>query len=581
MRDAAALLKAAGILAPSVAVPAGEPVDTVQARAWRHPALGDRTVVRLVSETLVPGADAEMNALGFSAPTPGPVVGRQRRRAPGFPGWALLNDPKNARYALEVVQDLKKAQRTAQSKPGHARDALIAVGAKLARTTPHFLPSFWEEAGRMFLAVGNHTYAAQSFEKAREAERQFGLAVDEQTRAEAFLEFALAGALAAKSLVAYARSLAESKDKPQAYALFYDLCLRRTLGGVAPFAGLGKELRTLAKAAGLDTAAEERRFLRDALPSPAMAKCPAEAWKTWRAALVTLSKEDPSVALRLAELFPAPSGDGGSDDFKTDWLKLLTDVGGFAALGRTESGKCAAWLRKLIGWFDDSNAAVVPVLEVLAPKLIADAAPVNLVNPESWREAIDPLLLERALALGVPLVTPAEDDTLDLSHWASGGAAAPDLALIAAEARFAPLIARSLDRVVGDEDFETAARGKPALKEARRAWLLEHVAALQQKGFPDLADALETLEDKTGPAIYAEFPEALEKLKAVDVAPVLQRTLNAGLFDEIGWPALEETWRTLRGPGPQFAEVEMSGVFPYLVLHTERTAVVYHRNSPT
>lgn len=574
MRDAAALLKAAGILAPSEAVPAGEPVDTVQARAWGHPALGARIVVRLVSETLVPGADAEMNALGFSAPTPGPVVGRQRRRAPGFPGWALLNDPKNARYALEVVQDLKKAQRTAQSKPGHAREALIAVGAKLARTTPHFLPSFWEEAGRMFLAVGNHTYAAQSFEKAREAERQFGLAVDEQTRAEAFLEFALAGALAAKSLVAYARSLAESKNKPQAYALFYDLCLRRTLGGVAPFAGMGKELRTLAKAAGLDTAAEERRFLRDALSSPAMAKCPAEAWKTWRTALITLSKEDAGVALRLAELFPSPSGEGGSDDFKTDWIKLLTDVGGFAALGRAESGKCAAWLRKLIGWFDDSNAAVVPVLETLASKLVADAVPVNLVNPESWREAIDPLLLERALALGVPLVTPAEDDTLDLSHWAGGGAAAPDLALIAAEPRFAPLIARSLDRVVGDEDFETAARGKPALKEARRAWLLKHVAELEQKGFPDLESALETLEEKTGPEIYAEFPEALERLKAVDVAPVLRRTLNAGLFDELGWPALEEAWRTLRGPGPQFAEVELSGVFPYLVLHNERTAVV-------
>ncbi len=305
-----------------------------------------------------------------------------------------------------------------------------------------------------------------------------------------------------------------------------------------------------------------------------MAKCPAEAWKTWRAALVTLSKEDPSVALRLAELFPAPSGDGGSDDFKTDWLKLLTDVGGFAALGRTESGKCAAWLRKLIGWFDDANAAVVPVLETLAPKLVADAAPVNLVNPESWREAIDPLLLERALALGVPLVTPAEDDTLDLSHWASGGAAAPDLALIGADPRFAPLIARSLDRVVGDEDFETAARGKPALKEARRAWLLEHVAALEQKGFPDLADALETLEDKTGPEIYAEFPEALEKLKAVDVAPVLQRTLNAGLFDELGWPALEQTWLELRGTGTKKADVELSGVFPYLVVHNDRRAVV-------
>ena len=573
MRDVAALLKAAAILAPSTAAPAGEPVDTVMSRAWQHPALGGRTVVRLVPETLVPGADAEMNALGFSAPVPGPVVGRQRRRAPGFPGWALLNDPKNARYALEVVQDLKKAQRTAQSKPGHAREALLAVGAKLARTTPHFLPSFWEETGRMFLAVGNHSYASQSFEKAREAERQFGLAVDESTRADAFLEFALAGALAAKSLVAYARSLSESKDKAQAYRLFYDLCLRRTLGGVAPFTGMGKELRTLAKAAGLELGAEERRFLREALPSPAMQKCPGEAWKTWRKELLNLSREDAAVAARLVDLFPnPPSGDDA--DFKVEWVKFLREAGCIEALGRADSGKAAVWLRKLIGWFDDSHATVVEVLELLAPKLVADAVPVNLVNPESWREQIDPLLLERALTLGVPLLTPAEGDTLDLSHWASSGATAPDLVRIGGDPRFAPLIARSLDRVVGDEDFETAARGKPALKEARRAWLLEHVAALEKKGFPDVADALETLEDKTGPAMYAEFPEALAQLKAVDLAPVLERTLTAGVFDELGWPALEQIWLELRGTGPKKSDVEMSGVFPYLVLHNERRAVV-------
>lgn len=579
MRDASALLQAGGIVPPNAALPAGEPTDAVVARTYAHPALGERRVVRLVAESLVPGADAEASALGFGPPAPGPVVGRQRRRAPGFPGWALLNDPKNARYALEIVQDLKKAQRTAQSKPGHARDALIALGAKLARTAPHFLPSFWEECGRLFLGVGNHTYAAQSFEKAREAERQFSLPVDEAVRAEAFLEFALSGALAAKSLVAYARSLGESKDKPRAYGLFYDLCLRRTLGGVAPFTGMAKELRTLAKAGGLDPAAEERRFLKDALPSPAMQKCAAESWKTWRPSLIALAKAEPATASRLLDLFPTPSS-GFDDDFKQAWIDLLTASGALTLLTApadgpgADAGRAARWVHTLLGWLDDPHAVAVTLIETLAPRLIADAVPVNLVRPESWREEIDPLLLERALALGVPLVTPTEDDTLDLSHWAQGGADAPDLVRIAADARYAPLIARSLERVFGDEDFETAARGKPSLRAARRAWLLEHVDGLVKHGLPDVFDALESLESSTAPAIYAEFPEALARMNAVDVTPVLRATLNAGVFDELGWPALEKAYAELRGTGPKPADVSLSGVYPWLVLYTDRKAVV-------
>jgi hypothetical protein len=94
MRDASALLQAGGIVPPNAALPAGEPTDAVVARTFSHPALGERRVVRLVAESLVPGADAEASALGFGPPAPGPVVGRQRRRAPGFPGVGAAQRPE-------------------------------------------------------------------------------------------------------------------------------------------------------------------------------------------------------------------------------------------------------------------------------------------------------------------------------------------------------------------------------------------------------------------------------------------------------------------------------------------------------
>jgi hypothetical protein len=442
MRDASALLQAGGIVPPNAALPAGEPTDAVVARTfWPTPPLGERRVVRLVAESLVPGADAEASALGFS-----PRARARRRSAastrPGFPGWALLNDPKNARYALEIVQDLKKAQRTAQSKPGHARDALIAVGAKLARTTPHFLPSFWEEAGRLFLAVGNHTYAAQSFEKAREAERQFGLAVDEQPAPRRSSSSRWPARWPPSRWSPTRARSAESKDKPQAYALFYDLCLRRTLGGVAPFAGLGKELRTLAKAAGLDTAAEERRFLKDALPSPPWQKCAAESWKTWRPSLIALAKAEPATASRLLDLFP--------DAFVRFRRRLQTGLDRPADGLRGLDAAHGARRRAGRGRRPAARWAHAARLARRSPRRRGDAHRNARAAPDRRRRAREPgapgVLArgDRPAAAGAgpgagrALVTPTEDDTLDLSHWAQGGADAPDLVRIAADARYAP-----------------------------------------------------------------------------------------------------------------------------------------------
>lgn len=575
MLDSATLLQAGALLPLDTA-----DADTAAAHTYAHPAL-TFPVVRLTAEALQAGGDAEMAALGFAKQSRTAALAQIRRRAPGFPGWALVNDPPNARYALAVVQELKKAARRMLTKPGHAKDDLMAIGQKLSRTTPHFLPSYWEEGARLFVAAGNPTYAAQCFEKAREAERQYGLKVDEAARADAFLEFALAGALAAKSLSAYAKSLLESTDKPNAYEAFLSLCVKRTHGGIAPWAGMAKDLRNLAKAAKLNADAEEVRMLAQILPAPAMARAPAEVWKTWKAPLVTLAQQDPKVAHRLLDLWPNPEKGGDDQAFQQMWLQLLQNCGVAEWLLAAPPGKPAAWLARLLRWGEESPQPACEWLQTLAPRLLQDGVPLPVEPGEDeWSLDLDAVFAEQALALGVAFGGSNDHLSLALNHWAKAGREAVDLPLLAADPRFGELLVDAVDSAIGDEEFETAARGKPALRAARQAWLHKHLDALNKGALQSCHEALETLEEKTGPGLYQEFPEALERLRAVSVAPLLKKVFNAGVFDELGWLALEESVAKLRATGKNPPDVELSGAWPWLVLHTDKKAVVLGADGP-
>src|SRR5688572_10182582 len=148
--DAAGWIEAGGLVPPDAALPPDLVTDTVDARGYRHPGIPDRVVVRLVPDAIAQGVDTEMDLLGFALADHHDDIARQRHRTLGFPGWALVNDPDRARVALEAMKPFRVEAKRAQSKPGHAKDGFQAIADGLGRTVPHFLPSFWEEAGRAF-----------------------------------------------------------------------------------------------------------------------------------------------------------------------------------------------------------------------------------------------------------------------------------------------------------------------------------------------------------------------------------------------------------------------------------------------
>lgn len=553
------IIRGGGILPAGSPVDAGEALDAVR---YLHPAMPGRVVVRLLPERLVEGAGTEMALTGFVEAGQEAGVGVVRRRALGFPARALVEDPKNARYALDVMKDFVRARKRIATKPGHARDELQAVAERLGRAAPHFLPSFWEEAGRAFLAGSAVGMAGTAFEKARAAEREHGLPVDEDARADAFLEFAIAGALPVKSILAWPAELEKSQGAAVAYARLYDLAVRRTLGGRAPWASLPKDLASYAKKARRDPAAEEARFVRAVLGATSLKRAPLAFWQAVAGSVAAALQAEPALGLRLLRLFPDLDGDA--------WLGLLE---GWGLLKRLEAegldGGLAAWLgRALVAW--DGKAALRALVPRLLPRLQAEGQAVPVFGDEVWGvEDVDSF--EALLAAGVELACPPDESgRFRMDRWAAGGGAC-DPVRLAAHPVLGPILERSVLGELDDPHFQAVAPGKLAFREIRRRHLVETLARASAGGLVDFGEALDALESQIPASTRREFPEEAAPAATISALGALARSLRAGLPDELGWPAYDEAVAELTGKKD---EVVVKALAPWVVVHDGRRAIV-------
>ncbi len=112
--------------------------ETMVARTYGAPVLGDRVVIRLTSERLVPAEDLSMEFLGLESRAISQPIAKQNRTALEFGHWALIHQPKHAKYALDLVKRMKAAARKAVSKAGHAWDLYVEMAEELNKSVRHF-----------------------------------------------------------------------------------------------------------------------------------------------------------------------------------------------------------------------------------------------------------------------------------------------------------------------------------------------------------------------------------------------------------------------------------------------------------
>ncbi|MEZ0115912.1 hypothetical protein ABH920_009954 [Catenulispora sp. EB89] len=567
--DAASLLAAGAILPPGTAV-ASERAVSLTARTYRHPGLDDRVVVRLTPGVLGAAEDAAAGFLGLAPDGEPAEVGLGLRASLGFPEWVLVHHPEDGHQALALLPELERAGKQAKSRPKAALQAYQGIADRLGAALPHFLPTYYEQVGRVFLAAESVTFASQMFTKARRAESAHGLELDEDRLDEVFLEFALAGALPAKALVEYGKALSARVSPAEALERYVSLCSRRTAGGLTPSAQLAAELRRLAKASGADAAAVEREYLAGLLTLPATLRAPEGWWKSHRAAIVALVREDEQIRRALLNAMPS-ADDAGLPGL---WLAVLTESGAIAGLYdeapaeavRPEDG-AAGWLRRFqsmrSGWRARGRMPELYSLVERCQGRLRDEldAAGGTLDPQG-----DLDLLDLLLALKVPVADPVEHLSLPLEAWGAGDGQR-DLVALVADGRFVAAFARGTQSFGTDESTRRAIK-KLIAAPGGRVLLTDWVAAVAGEfaatGLPALPAAMTRLGWLPGEAL-ALAEEQVRAAVRTDLAPVLARTLRAGLLDEFGWPAWEQAVAELAST-KNVEDLIVADAWPYLIV---------------
>ncbi|WP_436521030.1 hypothetical protein [Actinoplanes sp. HUAS TT8] len=554
--------------------------EVLTARSYRHPVLDGRTVVRLVGATVGPAEDLSMEFLGFEAAGVADV-GHGERQALGFPAWALVHDPANGRHALALVKEMEKLARVARSKPGNAKDGYTELAQRLNAAAPQFLPTFWEQAGRAFLAAENPRMAGTCFTEARRAEQVHGLTVDEERVRDVHLEFAFGGGLTAAMLASYSREVVDRRPAAEAYELVKTLALRRVAGGLPPHATMAADLGRLAKAAGLDAEREADEAAGQLLGYPAMARAHPSVWKAYRKSLVRLGERDAAVRARLLEIMPDPPG--WNTDITDQWLELLEATGAADGLAAPD-GPAARWLERFLksrrhGEAPGRHTRLLALIERMTPRLIAEGGVTIAAQP--WNADLDILDLLRAGGVPAGIGEGHRGNGFSVDRWVRDTRPGRrDLAAVAADPALRPRLRQGLRQAIGylreGHSLTSPALPEPTLRESfsaagLRDVLVDLLGELTGRAAGSAVAGLDAdlteLAPLWSPTGMALAPDGFRRLLGVDMAAVLARTLRAGLIAELAWPAYEEATGRLK-------RYEQGVGWPELVLHDEQSAQV-------
>lgn len=543
------------------------------------------TIVRLVPEVLMPAEEAALTSVALTSIS-SHVVGYAPTRAVGFPAWPIITDPANAHHALNLVGDLEWAKRTVASSPDVVQERFDELITMLAASAPHFVPALLEELARLFTSVDDISCAKKYFGKAREIERTYDLQIDAERHAAMFTEFANLGIVGARKLSAEAKAAGKRMAPSKAFDYFLNLSINRIHAGAPIYAGLTRDLRNLAKAAGMNALESDEALLDGIIDTTGFLEAPATFFTNINASFITLTKTNPTYQEALLA--------GKPYELSTEaYLTLLEEAGIFAIL-TTNSTEFAQWLAHFITTENRIHPGYEPKHH--EPKLTAavtrarDALatiPITLIP-----EPMDINLIDALCACNVTwdLEHKPEHyrawwfykwlDWFDDDTFADPAAQRRDLAGIAQYPQLGEIVAESFSayHIADNLNVLLATDGRRRVVRCfLEQFLSRRIAATGYKtAWEELKKA--ELAPLMHPRLRGNLPRSHRTNIRLDPVAELQQRLHHGVISELTWPALEQTLATLLETQPATAPVEFFETYSAVALRVGDTINIIDGN---
>ena len=521
------------------------------------------TIVRLVPTELLKAEEVALASVGLNLGDD-QIVGRTITRAVGFPAWPIITDPDNAQHALNLVRHLEWAKRNAEHNPRRIKERFDELITSLTNSAPHFVPTLLEELSRIFINVGNTNFARQYFGKAREIERAYGITIDAERHAAMFTEFADFGIIGAREFTAEAKSAGERMEPQAAFDYFLQLSIARSRAGAGAYVGLARDLRKLAKAAGMSAFDADKALIEGIIEFSGFREASAGFFRRIKLSLPKIAVE--SARCRAALLKGRPR------ELSIDqYFTILHETGAFAELA-ADKEDLAEWLVEFITteycssyYYRQRHRSqkLIDAVVVAGDHMAGKTLPL-------YNNSIDLDLIDALCANNI--VWDLQDvryfrwvDWFDDKTYEDPSTSRRDFSGVVhhEQLRDCLLGSISVGLIAGDNLDRILAT--PALRELCSKRLDQFAAGCDRlTGFgPEWNHFIHTvLSHLTDPRVVDINAEAAEKLFSIDPVAELQARLRNGIVEELTWPAVEQSMSRLLADAPQGATAVFFETYP-------------------
>jgi len=522
------------------------------------------TIVRLVPTELLKAEELALASVGLNRGDD-QIVGRTITRAVGFPAWPIITDPDNAQHALNLVRHLEWAKRNAEHNPRRIKERFDELITSLTNSAPHFVPTLLEELSRIFINVGNTNFARQYFGKAREIERAYGITIDAERHAAMFTEFADFGIIGAREFTAEAKSAGERMEPQAAFDYFLQLSIARSRAGAGAYVGLARDLRKLAKAAGMSAFDADKALIEGIIEFSGFREASAGFFKSVRSSLPKIAAE--SARCRVALL------KGRHRELSIEeYFTILHESGAFAELA-ADKEDLAEWLVEFIAteygssyyyWQRHRSQKLIDAVVLAGDHMAGKTLP--LYSNSTDLDLIDALCANNIVWDLQNINYFRWSDWFDNENYKDSGASRRDLSGITHHDQLRDLIPGSIPvGLIAGNDNLNLILNMPVLRELCHK-RLDRCAAERDclTGFePEWNQFTRTeLQYLTDPRVADINAEAAEKLFSIDPVAELQARLRNGIVEELTWPAVERSMIRLLAGAPQETAVEFFETYP-------------------